>query len=241
MQREVKIGLVIGVVLVAIGVLFWSQSPESRRPAPFEEPDLIGGEALDPVAPIARLSDVFSEAVFRPTDSPPPSAAEPGARRRSAPAPAPEPVPEPVSAPAAPPRPEPGHRVHVVERGESLWSLAVKYYGNGGKWKAIAEANRSVLPNSDRLTPGMRLVIPPDPDRPVASAAPRMQIPAEASPPAERVKTHVVVAGDNLARISQRYYGTERHWSKLFEANKDRLPSPHVLPVGVELVIPPLS
>lgn len=243
MQRDVKTGLIVGVVLVAIGVLFWSQSPESQRPAQFDEPDFIGGEALDPVAPtpMATLGDAFADiqtpTVFRLSEPSARPESEPSDAPRAERAPAPEPEPEPVAAS----RPEPGRRVHLVERGDSLWSLAAKYYGNGGKWKVIAEANRDALPNTDRLRPGMRLVIPPDPDREVAAAAPRLETQAEARPDTARPRTHLVVGGDNLVRLSERYYGTGRHWKQLFEANKDRLPSPHVLPVGVELVIPPPS
>lgn len=57
---------------------------------------------------------------------------------------------------AAKPR-QAGKRVHVVEHGETLWSLALRFYGDGARWQQIARAND--LDGTD-LAPGDRLVIP---------------------------------------------------------------------------------
>lgn len=57
----------------------------------------------------------------------------------------------------------PQQRTHILRRGECLWSLAVKYYGNGTKWKHIAKAN-GIDPNNERqirtIPDGKQLVIP---------------------------------------------------------------------------------
>ncbi len=50
--------------------------------------------------------------------------------------------------------------------------------------------------------------------------------------------TYVVRPGDTLSRISQHVYGTSGRWTEIFEANRDRLPSPNALQVGQELIIP---
>jgi len=49
---------------------------------------------------------------------------------------------------------------HVVQRGDTLYKLAEKYYGDGSLWKEIHKANRKSIPNPDRLELGQRLVIP---------------------------------------------------------------------------------
>ncbi|MFN2608122.1 MAG: LysM peptidoglycan-binding domain-containing protein [Acidimicrobiales bacterium] len=50
------------------------------------------------------------------------------------------------------------HRVHQLERGETLDRLAAAYYGDSTKWRHIARANGVEDPL--RLQPGTRLVIP---------------------------------------------------------------------------------
>ncbi len=47
--------------------------------------------------------------------------------------------------------------VHVVENGDSLWTVAGSYYGQGSKWRAIAAYN--ALPNS-MIAIGQHLEIP---------------------------------------------------------------------------------
>ena len=53
-----------------------------------------------------------------------------------------------------------GPREYEVQRGDSLWLISKKVYGNANKWRQILEANRNVLQNADDLKPGMRLAIP---------------------------------------------------------------------------------
>lgn len=51
---------------------------------------------------------------------------------------------------------------------------------------------------------------------------------------------HLTTATDTLATIAQRYYGQQRLWTLIYAANQERIgPDPNVIPVGVELVIPP--
>ncbi len=49
---------------------------------------------------------------------------------------------------------------YVVVKGDTLWKIAKKTYGDGNKWKKIFDANRNQLPNADALRPGMKLKIP---------------------------------------------------------------------------------
>lgn len=72
--------------------------------------------------------------------------------------PAPAPAPAPVPAPA--PAPAPAQRQYVVNRGDSLWSIAQRHYGNPLKWRAIYDANRASIRNPNIIYPGQTLVIP---------------------------------------------------------------------------------
>lgn len=49
-------------------------------------------------------------------------------------------------------------RRHTVARGETLWAIAVRYYGDGNRWTAIAQANGIRDPR--RLAVGQVLTIP---------------------------------------------------------------------------------
>ena len=60
---------------------------------------------------------------------------------------------------AASPAEEP--KFHTVEKGDTLWAIAEKAYGNGSKYNAIFEANRPMLSHPDKIYPGQVLRIPP--------------------------------------------------------------------------------
>ena len=60
--------------------------------------------------------------------------------------------------------PSPGEAVrahtYVVQKGDTLQSLALRYYGTRSGWEKIYQANRSGLPSKDQLKVGQQLVIP---------------------------------------------------------------------------------
>ena len=62
--------------------------------------------------------------------------------------------------------------------------------------------------------------------------------PATATVTAPAARTHVVVAGDSLSRLSQRYYGAAGRWQEIYNANATLLGPNGVLRVGTELRIP---
>lgn len=49
---------------------------------------------------------------------------------------------------------------HLVANGESLYDIAKKYYGNGGQWKKIAEANPGRVAANGSVRTGVQLLIP---------------------------------------------------------------------------------
>jgi len=50
---------------------------------------------------------------------------------------------------------------HTVVKGDTLWAVAKKSYGDGSKYKLIFEANRPMLADPDEIYPGQVLRIPP--------------------------------------------------------------------------------
>lgn len=53
----------------------------------------------------------------------------------------------------------PGWPYHV-QRGDSLWGIATRMYGEGRLWPRIADANADLVPDPSRLQPGLRLFVP---------------------------------------------------------------------------------
>lgn len=99
--------------------------------------------------------------------------------------------------------------VHVVQRGENLFRIALKYNRFA---EEIAEANG--ITDSDSIAVGQRLIIP-----------------LPAGSPQERI-THVVSAGETLANIATAY---DKTISQLMALN--RLASADLIYVGQELTI----
>ena len=50
---------------------------------------------------------------------------------------------------------------HTVEKGDTLWAIASKAYGDGSKYPVIFEANKPMLKHEDEIYPGQVLRIPP--------------------------------------------------------------------------------
>ena len=52
--------------------------------------------------------------------------------------------------------------VYVVQKGDSLWTIAAKpeIYGKATRWRRIFDANRDLLKSPERLRAGMTLKIP---------------------------------------------------------------------------------
>jgi nucleoid-associated protein YgaU len=53
-----------------------------------------------------------------------------------------------------------GARYHTVAKGDTLYALARRYYGEQRRWKDIYEANRSALGDPNKIRVGQRLLIP---------------------------------------------------------------------------------
>jgi nucleoid-associated protein YgaU len=51
-------------------------------------------------------------------------------------------------------------KFHIVREGETLSEISLKYYGSVNKWREIHNANRSVIEDVNRLRPGTKLIIP---------------------------------------------------------------------------------
>lgn len=94
------------------------------------------------------------------------------------------PMKAPVSAPTA--AVDTSSSLHVVRAGESLWSVAERFYGNGRKWQELAARNGISLSQDKPLLIGMKLRVPASHDIVEKAAAPSgdLSVPKVAHVPA---------------------------------------------------------
>jgi nucleoid-associated protein YgaU len=154
MSRDVKTGMFIGLVLVIIGLIVISMWPggsvEDRllkdRDERTVQPVLgaNGGDSTEGAESIIDDND-SSEAPVEPIEE----------RSEGFQAVREDVVEEVVDPPV-----DTTPRIHIVAANETLSSIAQLHYGDANKWSLIAEANKDVIKNVDRLTLGMRLAIP---------------------------------------------------------------------------------
>lgn len=50
---------------------------------------------------------------------------------------------------------------YVVQEGDTLYKLAIRFYGRRDAWKVIREANKAIVSTDGRIRTGQRLVLPP--------------------------------------------------------------------------------
>jgi nucleoid-associated protein YgaU len=165
MQRDLKIGLLLGLALVVVAALRLATHPR-----------------LSPRARITRLHNNGSgvepnEQPILPVvaENPPPDATA----IRDYDAPAPSQAIEPGIAPAKPVnaieteqnltydstiheqtdkiKPQ---RFHIIAKGQTLSEIAYKYYGSARQWPKIFEANRDKITDPKKLMPGTKIIIP---------------------------------------------------------------------------------
>lgn len=64
------------------------------------------------------------------------------------------------SSSTAPETPASPDQTYVVQSGDTLWAIAERFYGNGGQWPKIHQANLDRIEDPDMIQPGWELSIP---------------------------------------------------------------------------------
>lgn len=205
--------------------------------------------------------------------TPPKPAVKPSQKPDPAPTPAPSQKPDPVPEPKpAPVRKDLANAVdYTVKAGDTLKSIAKKFYGRSAKWQKIYEANKKRIPASKKLKKGMKLQIPAlnytvkkgDDIKSIASkyfgarskwkivyqvnkdvipASLQLKAGTQLVLPVPVVCTvYTVRKGDNLGKIAQKYYGKTGKWKKIFEANRNKIYRSYRMKVGSQLHIPAMT
>ncbi len=69
-------------------------------------------------------------------------------------------------------------------------------------------------------------------DEPVAYGQPAI------TPSFSAGQVHIVQKKDTLFGLARTYYNDPAQWRKIYEANRDQIPNPNLIKVGMKLVIP---
>ncbi len=116
---------------------------------------------------------------------------------------------------------------HTVVAGETLWSIAEKFYNSGYNWVTIAGENK--LGDANSIEVGQVLALPKaDVIRPASDNI--------ASSATEAPKTYTVAKGDYLWKIALEQYGDGYAWVRIAQANN--LTNPNLIHPGNVLTLP---
>lgn len=129
-----------------------------------------------------------------------------------------------------------GQIFHIVQSGETLWSISERYYDSGYNWTDIAKANN--LANPSLIENNQELAIPEvEPKQPTTEVASSGALEDNnGTPEAISGATYTVVRGDSLWTIAVRSYSDGYRWVDI--ARENNLLNPDVIHSGNELRLP---
>lgn len=118
---------------------------------------------------------------------------------------------------------------YTVQRGDSLWKIAVKTYGDGYKWTEIQKANQAVLKNPNLLLTGVKLQLP------------KLEQAQLAETEKAVTQEYKIVKGDSLWSVAQRVCRDGFAWEGIATDNK--IENPRRIEIGTVLKVscPPPS
>lgn len=140
-------------------------------------------------------------------------------------------------------------RRHVVQPGESYWTISQLYFGDGNYFRQLYEFNRGSVGEYESLVPGMTLEIPELAAMTTdsMSAHHSLDTPKEIPPQkkdevATKHRKHVTQEGETLFSIAADRLGQASRYLEIWELNRSHLPpeldhaSP--LPANINLTLP---
>ncbi len=140
MQKDLKIGMLVGLVLVMAVMLWLSIGPGLSPKAEGPDPRSYPSPQEDSATPnnfstngltVQSAEDTLDSTIY--------SAGHPTAEQT-----------EKIKA----------QKFHIVRKGETLSEISRKYYDSANKWQKILEANRDEIEDVSKLKPGTKIIIP---------------------------------------------------------------------------------
>ena len=133
MQRDLKIGMLLGLILIAAATVWLSTRPGLSTRARLRRIENTMTVPPDPVESLMAVQQV------------------------------PQPIQDQESTDLTvyeQPEKIKTEKFHIVRNGQNLSSISKMYYGSGAKWSKILKANQKTIKNPNKLIPGIKLIIP---------------------------------------------------------------------------------
>ncbi|MHC4727411.1 MAG: LysM peptidoglycan-binding domain-containing protein [Planctomycetota bacterium] len=143
MQKDLKIGMILGLVLVTVAMLWLFAGPGISSKA--RVPNLRSNRETTAPPPETSIStnssktDTEDNNQLSAIDN---QSQEPEWKKHW--------QTEKIKA----------QRFHIIEEGETLSEISRKYYDSARKWQKILDANKDVIADISKLKPGTKIIIP---------------------------------------------------------------------------------
>ena len=148
MQKDLKIGLALGLVLAASALLWLATRPSlnprarmSRIPNAVREQESFG-LPNDLSANEANIADKQPQIISPQPELPDSPEGVPGTAQYE--------QTEKIKT----------QKFHIVLEGETLSKISIIYYGSAEKWQKILNSNRKTIADANKIKPGTKLIIP---------------------------------------------------------------------------------
>jgi len=116
-----------------------------------------------------------------------------------------------------------GGSEYTVQKGDSLWKIAVKTYGDGYKWTEIQKANQASLKNPNLLLAGAKLQLPKLEQAQTAEAEKAVS------------QEYKIVKGDSLWSVAEKMCENGLAWKGIAADNK--VENPRRIEIGTVLKV----
>ena len=121
---------------------------------------------------------------------------------------------------------------YLIQPGDTLWKIAVKYFGDGNQWRKILEDNKATITDPNRIYVGQIIIIN------VGNTTEAADVASTSNDSKIVDGIYTVESGDTMWKISKKIYGTGILWRRLFDANKESIKDASKIYVGQTIKVP---
>jgi nucleoid-associated protein YgaU len=161
MQKDLKIGLALGLMFVGTAVIWLATRPSLSPMARLQRLSNTGSQqepAYEPNAPVTAASSAINSVpgqivnLNTSSDQIPSEDIGTGSENELY-------TPPDTTIYEQDEKIKP-QKFHIVLKGQTLSEISSKYYGSARQWPKILGANRNIIKDPDKLIPGTKLIIP---------------------------------------------------------------------------------